>query len=110
LFGSADFVVLGTPLTPLIVQPGEEIDFTVSFTPTTAGVPEKATIRVITYDPTAPFVDIEATGQLSPDFFAPSVLSYPLLVDSGDSIDVVVRFQPSSFGPKSGTITIFRIS
>ena len=43
----------------------------------------------------------------SPDFLAPSVLSYPLLVGAGDSIDVVVRFQPSApFGAKAGTITI----
>ena len=36
----------------------------------------------------------------------PSVLSYPLLVDSGDSIDVVVRFQPSTHGTQPGTLTI----
>jgi hypothetical protein len=43
----------------------------------------------------------------SPDFLAPEVVSYPLKVRAGDSVDVVIRFQPSSFGPKSGTITIF---
>jgi hypothetical protein len=37
---------------------------------------------------------------------APGILSYPIVVGPGDSIDVVVRFQPSSFGSKSGTITI----
>ncbi len=35
------------------------------------------------------------------------MVSYPLLVGSGDSIDVIVRFQPSTFGAKSGVITIF---
>ena len=42
----------------------------------------------------------------SPDFLAPSVLSYPIELGPGDSIDVVIRFEPVSFGSKSGTITI----
>jgi photosystem II stability/assembly factor-like uncharacterized protein len=152
LFGSADFLVLGTPLTPVIIEPGEELDFTVSFTPTSAGVPEKATIRIISNDPAAPFVDIDVTGERgtgavtsaiansgnfgnvcigsfadepltvnnsgtcplsitgivgSVDFLAPGVLSYPIVIGPGDSIDLAVRFQPSSFGAKAGTITIF---
>jgi photosystem II stability/assembly factor-like uncharacterized protein len=41
-----------------------------------------------------------------PDFEPPSVVKYPLLVDAGDSIDVVIRFRPTSLGTKSGTITI----
>jgi len=151
-FGSTDFTVLPTPLTPLTISPGEEVDFTVSFTPTAAGVSEKATIRILSNDPTAPWVDLTAAGLRgtgivataianggsfgnvcagsfadelltignsgtcplsisgiagSPDFLAPSVLSYPLVVGVGDSLGVVVRFQPSTFGPKAGTITIF---
>ena len=43
----------------------------------------------------------------SANFLPPSVLSYPLLVGPGDSIDVVVRFQPSTHGTQPGTITIF---
>ncbi len=152
LFGSADFSVLGTPLTPVTIEPGEELDFTVSFTPTTAGVAETASIRIISNDPAAPFVDINATGEQgtgavvtaianggnignvclgsfadepltinnsgtcplliaaiigSPDFLAPGVLSYPIKIGAGDSIDLAVRFQPSSFGAKAGIITIF---
>ena len=42
----------------------------------------------------------------SPDFLAPSVLSYPIELGPGDSIDVVIRFEPTSFGSKSGTIAI----
>jgi photosystem II stability/assembly factor-like uncharacterized protein len=151
LVGSTDFSVLPTPLTPLTISPGEEVDFTVSFTPTAAGF-EKATIRILSNDPGAPSVDLSATGTrgtgavataiansgsfgnvcvgsfademltidnsgtcplsisgifASPDFLAPSVVSYPLLVGAGDSVNVVVRFQPSTFGPKAGTITIF---
>jgi hypothetical protein len=151
LFGSSDFAVLPTPATPITVDPGEEVTFTVSFTPSVAGVSESAIIRITSNDPTAPFVDVaatgtEGTGQVattiadagsfgnvclgsfadelltinnsgtcplsisdivgSPDFLAPSVLSYPLLVGPGDSIDVVVRFQPSTFGLQPGSITI----
>jgi hypothetical protein len=152
LVGSTDFTVLPTPGTPLTIPPGEEVDFTVRFTPSAPGVPEKATIRIISNDPAAPFVDLSATGMQgtgavvtaianggsfgnvclgsfvdepltinnpgtcplsitgiigSADFLPPGVLSYPIVVGSGDSVDVVVRFQPSTFGAKSGTVTIF---
>jgi len=152
LFGSTDFTVLPTPGTPLTILPGDEVDFTVRFTPTVAGVAESATIRIISNDPTAPFVDLSATGERGTgavvtaiansgsfgnvclgsfvdqlltinnsgtcplaitnitgfaDFLAPGVLAYPILVGSGDSIDVVVRFQPSTYGAKFGAITIF---
>jgi hypothetical protein len=43
----------------------------------------------------------------SPDFLAPEVLAYPIKLGAGDSIDVMVRFQPTSLGPKAGTITVF---
>jgi len=43
----------------------------------------------------------------SPDFLAPSVSAYPLLVGIGDSIDVVIRFQPGSAGTKTATIEVF---
>jgi hypothetical protein len=152
LFGSSNFAVLPTPATPITVAPGDEVTFTVSFTPSIPGVTEFAIIRIASNDPTAPFVDVAASGKMgtpqiataiatsgsfgnvclgsfadelltinntgtcplrilnitgSPDFLAPSVLSYPLLVDSGDSIDVVIRFQPSApYGLKPGLITI----
>ncbi|HMD47568.1 MAG TPA: choice-of-anchor D domain-containing protein, partial [Bryobacteraceae bacterium] len=151
LFGSTDFSVLAAPATPLVIEPGEEVEFTVVFNPTTAAGPEIATIRIISNDPTAPFVDLFVSGTpgtsklataiansgtfanvclgsfadelltinnsgpcpltissiaATGDFLAPGVLSYPLLVNSGGSIDVVIRFQPSSFGAKAGTVTI----
>ena len=152
LMGSTDFSVLANPGTPLSLTAGEDIEFTVAFSPTGPAGLEAATIRIITNDPNAPVVDLPATGIIgsgsvstaiahagsfgdvclgsiadqvltinnrgtcplaigniigSPDFLAPSVLSYPLLVGAGDSIDVVVRFQPSApFGAKAGTITI----
>jgi hypothetical protein len=152
LMGSTGFTVLTNPGTPLSLAAGEDIEFTVAYSPTGAAAPEQATIRIITNDPNAPFVDLTATGSLgagivataiansgdfgnvcvgsfadelltinnsgtcplliyditgSADFLPPSVLTYPLLVDSGDSTEVVVRFQPSTYGSQPGTITIF---
>ena len=43
----------------------------------------------------------------SPDFLVPDVSSYPLLVRAAESIDVVLRFQPTSSGSKTGKISIF---
>ncbi len=43
----------------------------------------------------------------SADFQAPGVLSYPLEVAAGDSIDVMVRFRPTTHGLKAGKIEIF---
>ncbi len=43
----------------------------------------------------------------SPDFLSPGVASYPLLVGPGDSLDVVLRFAPSSLGAHSATLTLF---
>jgi hypothetical protein len=40
------------------------------------------------------------------DFEAPSVLSYPIKLEVGDSIDVAIRFAPKTFGAKSATIRI----
>ncbi len=152
LMGSTDFTVLPNPGTPLSLAAGEEIEFTVAYSPTGAAGPEVATIRIITNDPNAPVVDLMATGSRgtgkiataiansgsfgnvclgsfadellminnsgtcplsifdiigSPEFLAPSVFAYPLLVDPGDSIDVVIRFQPlAPYGAKAGAITI----
>ena len=152
LMGATDFTVLSTPATPLVLDPGEDIEFTVQYSPTVSGTPENAIIRIISSDPAAPFVDVSASGtqgtgkvataianagnfgdvclghfadepltinnpgscplsifnisSFPPDFVASGVVSYPLVVNPGTSIDVVNRFQPSSLGAKSGTITI----
>jgi hypothetical protein len=63
LMGSTGVTVLPSPGTPLILKPGEEIDFTVQFTPTTPGAFETATIRINSNDPGAPAVDLAATGR-----------------------------------------------
>jgi len=62
LMGSSGISVLPSPGTPLALAPGEEIDFTVRFMPTTPGTPEIATIRIISNDPGAPIVDLAAGG------------------------------------------------
>ncbi|SRR5579871_121865 len=149
--GSSGFSVLPTPATPLVVAPGEDIEFTVAYTPTVVGTPEIATIRISSNDPTAPFVDLAATGiqgtptlgtavanngsmgqtclgsfaeeeltinnsgvcplrvssitSSSAEFLAPH-LSAPLLVDPGESTEVTIRFQPASFGAKMATLTL----
>jgi photosystem II stability/assembly factor-like uncharacterized protein len=152
LMGSSDFTVLANPATPLVLQPGEEIQFTVAYSPTVTEASERATIRISSNDPTAPFVDLAAIGMKgtaslgtsiansgfignacigsfadtelminnggtctltvsgigssSGEFLAPQI-SAPLLVGSGESTLVTVRFHPASFGAKAATITLF---
>lgn len=135
-----------------MLAPGEEIDFTIGFSPTTSGLRETATIRITTNDPAAPTVDLLATGlggvaalelvlpdqgdfghvcigsfadrglvlnnrgpcplrltgisSSSAEFIVPGVVSYPLVVGPGDSLEPPVRFQPASFGAKSATLTV----
>jgi HYDIN/CFA65/VesB family protein/ASPM-SPD-2-Hydin domain-containing protein len=152
LMGSTAFTVLATPGTPLVLAAGEEIDFTIQYAPTVRGVADAAIIRISSNDPTAPFVDLAATGTLgsgdlvttiadsgdfgdvclgrfadelltinnsgvcpleiltivstSGDFQVPSVLSYPLKISAGGSTDLSIRFRPTGFGAKSGTLEI----
>jgi photosystem II stability/assembly factor-like uncharacterized protein len=152
LMGSTGFRVLPSPGTPLIISHGEEVDFTIEFTPTTPGMPETATIRIKSNDPGAPVVDLLATGtggtasmevivandgdfgevclgtfvdreliinnrgpcpleiydvtSTLPEFVVPGVISYPLIVAAGGSIELPIRFQPSGVGPASASLTI----
>ncbi|MCG7893216.1 MAG: choice-of-anchor D domain-containing protein [Candidatus Thiodiazotropha taylori] len=43
----------------------------------------------------------------SGEFIAPGVATYPIVIDSGDSIDIPIRFQPTSFGNKTALIRVF---
>jgi photosystem II stability/assembly factor-like uncharacterized protein len=152
LMGSIGVSVLPSPGTPLILAPGEEIDFTVQFTPTTTGSSETATIRIISNDPNATIVDLAATGiggiaslevaipdngdfgsvcvgsfvdrslvinnrgpcplrvtgiaSSSADFIPPRVSFFPLVVAAGDSVELPIRFQPHNLGAASATLTI----
>ena len=49
---------------------------------------------------------ISSISSSTVDFEAPSVLSYPIKLEVGDSIDVAIRFAPKSFGAKAATIRI----
>ena len=62
LMGSASVTVLPMPGTPLVIAPGEEVDFTVRYAPTVTGATDTATIRIESNDPTAPIVDLQATA------------------------------------------------
>ena len=62
VMGSTGFSVSPNPGTPVVVEAGDELSFTVEFTPTTPGTPETATIRIASNDPNAPVVDLLATG------------------------------------------------
>lgn len=43
----------------------------------------------------------------SVEFLVPGVLSYPVAIEAGNAIEVPIRFQPDSLGPKAETITVF---
>src|SRR5580698_516038 len=60
--GSGDFTVLPTPALPLAIAPGAQMDFTIGFAPTVRGVPETATIQIVSNDPVTPSLDVTATG------------------------------------------------
>lgn len=62
LMGSSSFSILPSPGTPLTVGAGEHVDFTVMYDANGAGIEETATIRIISNDPFAPYVDVSATG------------------------------------------------
>ena len=152
LMGSTGFSVLPTPATPLVIEPGEEMWFTVVYNPTLPGSLETATIRISSNDPFAPVVDLSATGTLggaklgtaiadsgsagnvcvgsfadqdltinnsgscplvvfaitssSAEFLTPMIPS-PLVIGCFESAEVQIRFQPASFGAKNATVTLF---
>ena len=49
---------------------------------------------------------IESITSSSADFLVSEVLSFPIKIGPGDSLPVSIRFQPDSFGPKAGIITV----
>lgn len=54
----------------------------------------------------APLLISDITSSSS-EFRLSSTVSYPLVVAPGGSIEIPVRFEPSSFGPAGATLTIF---
>lgn len=150
--GPSDFTLLPAPALPLAIAPGDQVDFTISYQPTTRGVPEQATFSITSNDPSTPQTDLVASGMggtgaletviaalgqfgnccagsyadqgltlhnngpcrlaiegiscSSPEFWAPTVSSYPLIVAAGGSVTVPIRFQPTAPGAVSAVITI----
>lgn len=51
-------------------------------------------------------LSITSITSSAPEFMPPSVLSYPIKLGPGDSIEVAIRFQPTSIGSKTAIITI----
>lgn len=49
---------------------------------------------------------IQSIATSSAEFVLPSVQSFPILIGAGDSLQIPIRFQPSNFGAKAGTLTI----
>lgn len=150
--GGPDFQVISGPPAPVTIRPGEELDFTVRFRPTSVG-DQTATFQINSDDLFQPARPLPASGtgaaavldvsivnsgsfgnvcvgtfkdlavmiinsglcdlavnnitSSSAEFLLPTVMSYPLVVHPGTSLKVPIRFQPTSFGAKSGLITVF---
>lgn len=136
---------------PIEISPDFCFPFQLRFTPTAMG-PQSATITVMSNDPEAPLVAVQAssTGGVrniqtliadsgnygdvcvetfrdldllvnnaglcdlsitdvsssNPRFQTASVLSYPILVASGTTIRIPIRFDPIAFGAQAGTISV----
>jgi hypothetical protein len=54
---------------------------------------------------TCPLI-ISNTTSSSTEFQRPQVLSFPVVVAPGDSLEIPIRFQPTSAGAKSATVTL----
>jgi|GEM_PF-587404 len=151
LSGSADFQLISGPSTPVTIRPGEELDFTVQFLPTSAGN-KTAIFQLDSDDPFQPARQLRVSGtgvtaqiatviadggnfgnvcvgsfkdlaltiansggcdlsvlgisSTSGEFQTASVMSFPLTIHAGDSLQVPIRFQPSSVGPKNAKIRV----
>ncbi len=62
--GSADFSVRSGPTTPVAIQPGEHVDWTIEFAPTVAGA-QSAVFQINSNDPFEPSKQINASGSAS---------------------------------------------
>jgi photosystem II stability/assembly factor-like uncharacterized protein len=146
--GSTDFAIISGPQTPVTVPPGEEIDYTIRFSPTAPGS-ETATFQINSDDPNQPALQLQASGfgattditvtgsttfgDVCPGALAERTISvcnvgacnlhvtsasvdcpdftlvnnpFPATVSPDSCLDLVIRFTPTSPGPKSCTLTI----
>jgi hypothetical protein len=63
---------------------------------------------IVLYLSNSGFNPVTITGitSSSGEFVVPSVLSYPLVIEPGNVLEAPIRFQPSSIGSKSATISV----
>ena len=64
--------------------------------------------ELLTINNTSAFATLKISNitSSSPDFLTPDVIAYPLVVNPGESIGVVIRFRPTSPGPKFATLNV----
>jgi hypothetical protein len=152
LIGSANFSIENQPATPVVIAPGEELTFTITYRPSAPNVTDTAIVRVTSDDPDAPVVDVTASataGAPALDVSTPvggdlgtacrdehldselmltnsgscpltvtsivsskttfqvaSIFTLPLTIAPGDTFELPIRFAPAAFGPDSATIRI----
>ena len=152
LTGSNAISVLALPGTPVVIQPGEDLSFSVRYTPTAQGTTDVTTIRIVSNDPQAPVVDLAASGACgapsldaivfdhgdfgevclgafsdkdlvivnsgdcpltvtgisssSAAFVVPTTLALPFTLGAGDTVELPIRYQPTTRGTAAATITI----
>lgn len=51
-------------------------------------------------------LSVSNISSTDPQFKTATVITYPLIIHAGDSIQIPIRFQPTSYGGKSANITI----
>jgi hypothetical protein len=51
-------------------------------------------------------LEVFSVTSSSAAFVTPEVLSFPLLIGPGDSLELPIRFEPTGFGSAAGTITV----
>ncbi|MEP2028230.1 MAG: S8 family serine peptidase [Paracoccaceae bacterium] len=61
--GGPVFEVDPLPLTPLVIDPGSEVDFTVRYTPSAQGASDSAVLRIESNDPLTPEYDLDLSGE-----------------------------------------------
>lgn len=152
LLGSLSFAVENQPATPIVIEQGEDVAFTLTYRPTQPNVSDAAVIRISSNDPDAPFVDVTATARAGapeldvstpPDgnlgeacrgehldaelmltnsgtcpltvtsivsnratFVVASIATLPLTIAPGDTYELPIRFTPAAFGPDAAAIQI----
>jgi hypothetical protein len=62
LIGSSNFTVENQPSTPIVIERGEDLVFTLTYKSAQPDISELAVVRIASNDPNAPFVDVTASA------------------------------------------------